>query len=88
MALPYTLISPLLIFGAEQDDWAPPIVCEGRKVFTSGEEIEVVVYPNTYHGFDLPVPIHQYAGYTIGGNNKATVDSRKKMVDFFKTHMK
>ncbi|WP_085554949.1 dienelactone hydrolase family protein [Azospirillum agricola] len=46
---------PLLMLVGEKDDWNPPQSCvELSKRDVVKERMELVVYPNAYHGFDAP----------------------------------
>lgn len=80
---PRKLVSPLLVFGAEKDDWMSPEGCVSVKLNVSGAEYDVVVYENSHHGFDIPIPIQLYAGHTVGGNELAATDSRQRMMNWF-----
>lgn len=86
--LPSRLVSPVLVFGAGRDDWVKPEECEDRKDSVNGESMEVVIYPDVYHSFDLPISIQNYVGHVVGGNQSATDDSHRRMVEFFRKHMK
>jgi dienelactone hydrolase len=77
------LASPLLVLGAEQDDWVPPEGCVTRAADASGAAMEVHVYPGAHHSFDLPVETQSYAGHTVGGDKAATEDSRRRVLAFF-----
>ncbi len=85
--MPETLISPLMLFLAEDDDWCPAIDCQPDSWAVTGEERKYVVYPNTHHAFDMPGPRRFYRGYTLEENLAATSDSREKLVRFFRRHM-
>ena len=77
------LASPLLVLGAEKDDWVPPEGCVTRAADASGADMEVQVYPGAHHSFDLPVEVQSYAGHTVGGDPEATADSRRRFLAFF-----
>lgn len=81
----YVYKSPTIVFVAEKDDWTPPAECisSKRAGIVTGAEFEVISYPNAYHGFDQPRPMRKVMGYTMGYNREATVDSRKKYMEFF-----
>jgi dienelactone hydrolase len=49
----------------------------------AGAEFEVISYPNAYHGFDQPRPMRKVLGYTMAYDREATVDSRKRYIEFF-----
>ena len=77
------LASPLLVLGAEQDDWVPPDGCVLRSADASGAAMDTHVYPGAHHSFDLPVEKQSYAGHTVGGDPAATEDSRRRYLKFF-----
>jgi dienelactone hydrolase len=81
------LVSPLLVFGAGKDDWVSAEECERKKKFVSGKSMEVVIYPNAEHAFDLSIHSQIYEGRRVGGLKSARDDSRKRMIDFFKKHL-
>jgi dienelactone hydrolase len=81
----YVHKSPIIVFVGEKDDWTPPAEClksKGPGVVT-GAEFEVISYPNAYHGFDQPMPMREVFGYTMAYDREATVDSRKRYIEFF-----
>ncbi len=47
-----------------------------------GASLEVKVYPNAVHSFDLDLPPQSFAGKRIGGDPVATADSRTRMLRF------
>lgn len=77
------LISPLLILAGQLDDWAPAEECTNAKNIIKDEKLNVIVYPNAHHSFDLNIPVQSYAGYTVGFNSFATSDSREQIISFF-----
>jgi len=83
---PRKIVSPLLVFGAEKDDWLSPKDCVSAKKNVNGAEYDVVVYEDAHHGFDIPISIRIYAGHTVGGNELATTDSRLRMMNWFLKH--
>ena len=78
--------SPLLVFVAGKDDWTLPDGCLRAKNanWVAGAEFDVVNYPNARHGFDQQRdhPI-TYRGHTLAYSSEATIDSRKRVIDFF-----
>ncbi len=78
--------SPLMIFGGQKDDWVPPTAC--TKVKAQGASLQVKVYPNAVHSFDLEMMVQRYNGKLVGGDKAATIDSRKRMLAFFKKNIK
>jgi dienelactone hydrolase len=81
----YIYKSPTIVFVGEKDDWTPPAECIKSKSpgVVTGAEFEVVPYPNAYHGFDQPRPMRKVLGYTMAYDREATVDSRKRYIEFF-----
>jgi dienelactone hydrolase len=81
----YVYKSPIIVFVGEKDDWTPPAECIKSKSpgVVTGAEFEVISYPNAYHGFDQPRPMRKVLGYTIAYDREATVDSRKRYIEFF-----
>jgi dienelactone hydrolase len=82
------LASPLIVLAGELDDWTPPDGCVNQIGSVEGEEYRVVVYPNSYHSFDLPVPQQTYAGHIVGGNTESAEAARNEMLKFFIKHRK
>ncbi|MDO9365682.1 MAG: dienelactone hydrolase family protein [Methylotenera sp.] len=78
------LASPLLIFGGGQDDWVPARECEG--IQSTGAELQVKIYPEAAHSFDLEIMPQRYLGKLVGKNEYATEDSRGRMLAFFIEH--
>lgn len=78
------LASPLLVFGGGQDDWVPARECEG--VQSTGAQLQVKVYPEAAHSFDLEIMPQRYLGKLIGNNKHAAEDSRERMLAFFIEH--
>ena len=81
----YVYKSPIIVFVGEKDDWTPPAECIKSKSpgVVAGAEFEVISYPNAYHGFDQPRPMRKVLGYTMAYDRGATVDSRKRYIEFF-----
>lgn len=77
--------SPLIVFGAGKDDWVPPDQCAKRR--QSGK-YRFTLYPDAAHSFDVRTGSKTYLGYRIGYNGPATTDSRRRMIKFFRKHMR
>jgi dienelactone hydrolase len=88
---------PTLIMIGESDDWTPSEAC--RKLANGEDElgmsrvkgedtrIKLVVYPNAFHGFDLPnlkVPI-KYFGHHHEYNKEATDEASEVLREFFQS---
>jgi len=77
------LATPLLVLGGERDDWVPATECKG--VRSTGAPLELVIYPEAAHSFDLEVGVHRYLGKLVGKHPHAAEDSRARMVAFFES---
>jgi dienelactone hydrolase len=65
---------PTLILAAELDDWAPVRAC--RRMMAArrtelGAAIRLVVYPDTHHGFNLPLEARRFYGQQLEYNEGA-----------------
>jgi dienelactone hydrolase len=78
------LALPLLVFGGGQDDWVPTRECEA--VQSTGAELQVKIYPEAAHSFDLEIMPQRYLGKLVGKNDYAAEDSRGRMLAFFIEH--
>jgi dienelactone hydrolase len=69
---PFRLQAPLLMLLGEKDDWTPPGRClelaERVRQAQPGVDLEVHVYPDSYHGFDSSRPVRFRAGIPNGTN--------------------
>ncbi|MSP68166.1 MAG: dienelactone hydrolase family protein [Alphaproteobacteria bacterium] len=93
--------APLLILAGELDDWTPAEPCR-RLVDTAsaaGHKIELIVYPDTHHGFDSAAPLRfnpdRLNGYsptgrgaTTGGNPAAWADAVRQVSRFLTEHLR
>ncbi|HET8746391.1 MAG TPA: alpha/beta family hydrolase [Ramlibacter sp.] len=75
------LAAPLLVFAGGRDDWVPARECQG--VRSSGAELDVIVYPEAAHSFDLDIVPQRYLGNLVGKEPFAAEDSRRRMLGFF-----
>lgn len=80
-----SLASPLLIFAGGKDDWVPARECQGARA--SGAALQVRVYPEAAHSFDLDIIKQRYLGKLIGADEQATQDSRERMLAFFVSNL-
>jgi dienelactone hydrolase len=82
---------PTLIFIGALDDWTPAADCS-RKIASWGNDgppVELVVYPDTHHGFFYP---HLQPGTTLFGhwleyNGEAANDARHRLHQFLDRHL-
>jgi dienelactone hydrolase len=86
----FGLKSPVIVFAGEKDDWTPARFCEeGKKRERApGEEIELIIYPGVYHGFDQRRPMIKYKGHVMAYDEQATADSQKRMQEFFTRYLR
>lgn len=88
---------PTLILTGEKDEWTPADAC--RKLADGendvgisrqkgeGIPVRLIVYPNAYHGFDLPnlrVPI-KYFGHHHEYNKEVTDQASETLREFLKS---
>lgn len=85
--VPKRLETPLLVLVGELDDWTPSLMCFWHKAVVRGAPYEAVIYDGAHHSFDLPIPVQSFAGHTVGGHPEAALQSRRRMVDWFRDHM-
>jgi len=88
------LTAPALVLIGEQDDWSSADAC--RKLAAhetdigitrkpvAGESVDLVVYPNATHGFDLDRPPHRYLGHSMRYDPAATNDAEAKVHAFLR----
>ena len=93
----YALDRPVLILAGAEDDWTPAYRCVALHA-RAGESarkpiVELEVYPDSHHAFDLPMQGPYYArGYqgrihTVQGNAEARRASQDRMLAFFERHL-
>ena len=84
------LRSPAIVFAGAKDDWTPVSSCEQaqKNDRTSGEEFELIIYPDAYHGFDQQRRMTKYLGHVMAYDKQAAANSRIKMLEFFRRHMR
>ena len=84
-------LSLLILIGAE-DDWTPASLCRALAP-RAPDRVELVVYPDAHHSFDLPMQGPYYVEgmngrmHTVQGNPEARRDSQRRMLRFFETHL-
>ena len=78
---------PTLVLIGEKDDWTPAALCQ--KVSDKAPNFEVAVFPDSYHGFVMPMgKAIDYLGHHIEYNEKATLDAQKRADTFLDAHLK
>ena len=84
----YTLTRPALILIGDKDDWTPASRC-----VPLDRVVELMVYPNTHHSFDLPMQgsfaVEGMFGnvHTVAANDDARRDSQERMLAFFDDYL-
>jgi dienelactone hydrolase len=94
---------PLGIFMGELDDWTPAAPCKSlvENARAAGSDMEIHLYPNAYHGFDVPgaevrirkdVRMKAYpqlaSGVHVGGNDEARAAAIKDVDVFIDRELK
>ena len=88
----YRFDLPLLILIGAEDDWTPARLCRNLAPHAP-DRVELVVYPDAHHSFDLPMQGPYYVEgiggrlHTVQGNSGARRDSQRRMLRFFETHL-
>ena len=93
----YSLKRPVLILIGEKDDWTPTWRCETlRNIAETARNkptLEMTVYPDAHHSFDLPMRGPYYVEgmsgrfHTVQGDPAARRDSQARMLAFFARHL-
>jgi dienelactone hydrolase len=95
----YEVHKPLLIMIGELDDWTLARECvalqERLHKNKANAPVDLVVYPDSYHGFDGPGPVRQMEGLgntktgkaTVGGNPAAREASHARMFEFLSAQL-
>ena len=89
----YALRTPVLILVGAKDDWTPASQCVAlhrlAERATFKPDLELKVYPDAHHSFDLPMRGPYYVEgmngrfHTVAGNPSARRDSQRRMLAFF-----
>lgn len=92
--------APLRIYIGEKDDWTPAAPCAalGAAMKVRGDSVEVIVYTDSYHGFDAPtgrkvvrrdVPngVNPGQGVTYSPNFVTGADARKQARAFLRERL-
>ncbi len=88
----FTFDLPVLILIGADDDWTPARLCRAIAK-RAPEHIDLTVYPDTHHSFDLPMGGPYYIEGANGefhrtqGNDKAYRDAQARMLAFFAKHL-
>ena len=89
----YALARPVLMMIGSEDNWTPAHLCSSfhanAERSNPGQVLELVVYPDAHHSFDLPMegPYHVIGDfdirYTVAGDPVARQASQARMLAFF-----
>jgi len=87
---PYSSYAPIKMLIGEKDNWNPPAPClelAGDKGNKSAP-VTVKIFPDAYHGFDTPQPIHEMhnvavsESVTVGGNPQSRTEAYQEITAF------
>jgi|tagenome__1003787_1003787.scaffolds.fasta_scaffold20897282_3 dienelactone hydrolase len=92
-----SLTAPALILVGERDDWTPADTCRKLAAHESdigmtrrsgtGAPINLVVYPNAVHAFDVRSPPHYYLGHFEQFDEDATRDAETRVRAFLRQEL-
>jgi len=93
----YAATAPTLLLVGEADDWTPAAPCIELAASPSSG-LQIVVYPEAYHGFDglarlrvrkdVPNGVRPGQGVTVGANPAAREASRRALIDFLREQLR
>ena len=91
----FELARPFLVLIGEKDDWTPASRCIAMHSLAeiAAPDMELEVYPDAHHSFDLPMQGPYYVEgmngrfHTVQGNPGARRDSQARMLAFFAKHL-
>ena len=93
----HSLRRPVLILTGAKDDWTPAARCRDldhvARGWGSKHFLDLEVYPDAHHSFDLPMGGPYYVEgqrggrHTVQGNHAAGRDSQARMIEFFDHHL-
>ncbi len=82
-----SLLSDTLILIGGRDDWTPADYCRQMVITeTNDYNLDIVVYPNAYHSFDVPSANGTYYGHTLRYDEDAAMDSGLRVKAFLLGH--
>ena len=82
------MLSPALILIGEKDDWTPASSCRQLQGQRRHQGIQLKVYADAYHSFDLNIPMQSYKGHWLGRNQAAFESSRQDSLNFLESLIK
>jgi dienelactone hydrolase len=71
---------PALVLVGGQDDWTPAEECLSFR--SRGQPLQVHLFRNAAHSFDVMAPRHRHLGYLVGYDHEATTTSRVMIREF------
>lgn len=94
----WTTRIPLEILHGEKDDWTPIEPCRAlvQRVRTWGAPVQIVTYPNAFHGFDTPnspvrvrrdIATTPTGTATVGTDPQARADAIVRVTDYFARYL-
>jgi dienelactone hydrolase len=85
------MMAPTLILIGALDDWTPVQACQElvKRASDAGVTIDIVVYPNAYHAFDIPElgPGRRYMNHWLEYDESATKDALTQTRRFLDEHL-
>ena len=84
--IPSLLKDTLILIGG-RDDWTPADYCERMAITKPNDySLDIVVYPEAYHSFDVPSANGTYYGHTLLYDVEAANDSGRRVRAFLAKH--
>jgi len=82
-----SLVSDTLILIGGRDDWTPADYCK-QMIITEANDynLDIVVYPDAYHSFDVPSANGTYYGHTLLYDKDVAKDSGLRVKKFLSAH--
>jgi dienelactone hydrolase len=85
------MVAPTLILTGALDDWTPPGACRDlvKRAGDNGAGIDIVIYPNAYHAFDIPSfsAGRRYFGHWLEYDEAAATDALMQTHRFLDGHL-
>ena len=79
---------PVLILIGAEDDWTPAHLCRYLHQMNADRPVELTVYPDAHHSFDMPIPqMVVFEGHKVAQNVDARRDSQARMLAFLGRHL-
>ena len=82
-----SLSSDTLILIGGRDDWTPADYCKQMLITEPNDySLDIIVYPDAYHSFDVPSANGTYYGHTLRYDKEAAEDSGMRVRAFLSKH--